>query len=300
MPDKQGFMVADQLPLFDDVPSMTVRLAHVGYSGPVDLRVLSLGAGVQSSAIVEMMVLGELPRVDVAVFADTGADSVLTYEQVGYLEHRLASIDVPLLRVSAGAGLRANIMQGLGRFASAPFHVREGVHVSKLPRQCTSEFKLEPITGAVLGELVGRGLAREVSRSDGRVMRRVVPGVAVGVVLGFSWEELRRALRFGGPAWQVPEFPLMVAGMTREDCKRWLADHGLPVPVRSACVFCPLRSLRDWCELTPVDFESAVEVDEFLRSPDGKARVGSRLRGELYAHFRGVPLRVAASRDGGQ
>ena len=39
-----------------------------------DLRVLSLGAGVQSSALALMIEKGEIPMVDCAIFADTGAE----------------------------------------------------------------------------------------------------------------------------------------------------------------------------------------------------------------------------------
>src|SRR5215468_4909221 len=34
-------------------------------------------------------------------------------------------------------------------------------------------------------------------------------------------------------------YPLMEWGWDREHCKRVIADAGLPIPVKSACFFCP-------------------------------------------------------------
>ena len=45
-----------------------------------DLRILSLGAGVQSSTLALMIEKGEIPMVDAAIFADTQAESKETYE----------------------------------------------------------------------------------------------------------------------------------------------------------------------------------------------------------------------------
>jgi hypothetical protein len=43
---------------------------------------LSLGAGVQSSALYVMALRGHLPRPDVAIFADTGAEPPWVYQIV--------------------------------------------------------------------------------------------------------------------------------------------------------------------------------------------------------------------------
>ncbi len=65
----------------------------------VALRYLGLGAGIQSSAIVEMMVLGILPKVDLAVFSDLEDVPSYVYQQLTYLEGRLQQIGVPLVRL---------------------------------------------------------------------------------------------------------------------------------------------------------------------------------------------------------
>lgn len=45
------------------------------------VRVLSLGAGVQSSAIALMIAEGEIEPVEFAVFADTGAEPDRVYQR---------------------------------------------------------------------------------------------------------------------------------------------------------------------------------------------------------------------------
>ena len=58
------------------------------------LEVLSLGAGVQSSTVLMLSCRGDLPKLDVAVFADTGWEPAAVYEHLGGLE-----------RVAAEAGM---------------------------------------------------------------------------------------------------------------------------------------------------------------------------------------------------
>lgn len=50
-----------------------------------DLRVLSLGAGVQSTAVLLMSATGELPKLDAAVFADTQWEPKAVYEHLEWL-----------------------------------------------------------------------------------------------------------------------------------------------------------------------------------------------------------------------
>jgi len=50
------------------------------------LRVLSLGAGVQSSVMALMAAHGELPRINCAIFADTQWEPKAIYEHLDWLE----------------------------------------------------------------------------------------------------------------------------------------------------------------------------------------------------------------------
>ncbi len=48
---------------------------------------------------------------------------------------------------------------------------------------------------------------------------------------------------------------------------QWLWDRGLSVPKKSACVFCPYHSTREWREIRQhhEDWNEAVKVDAMIR-----------------------------------
>lgn len=66
------------------------------------LRVLSLGAGLQNSAIIELAARGDIPPFDLAVFADTGWKPGAVYRQLDRLTDLAATAGMPVVRVSAG------------------------------------------------------------------------------------------------------------------------------------------------------------------------------------------------------
>lgn len=81
------------------------------------LRVLSLGAGVQSSTLALMIAAGELEPIDCAIFADTQSEPRAVYDWLDYLQTKLP---FPVKRVTQGS-LRQNILNSVrsGRFAGA-------------------------------------------------------------------------------------------------------------------------------------------------------------------------------------
>lgn len=68
------------------------------------LKVLSLGAGVQSSTIALMMAHGEIDMSDCAIFSDTQSEPKEVYKWLDWLENKLP---FPVYRVSKGS-LRAD------------------------------------------------------------------------------------------------------------------------------------------------------------------------------------------------
>src|SRR5690606_3623733 len=84
-----------------------------------DLRVLSLGAGVQSTALALMAAHGEFEHApDCAIFADTGWEPRDVYEHLDRLERELP---FPMYRVSAGNIRKDALASKNGkRFATMP------------------------------------------------------------------------------------------------------------------------------------------------------------------------------------
>ena len=66
------------------------------------MEVLNLGAGVQSSTILLMSLRGELPRIDYAVFADTGWEPPAVYRQFERLQALASEAGVRVERVAIG------------------------------------------------------------------------------------------------------------------------------------------------------------------------------------------------------
>jgi len=243
------------------------------------LRVLSLGAGVQSSTLALMAARGEIAPPDCAIFADTGAEPGPVYKWLDYLE---TVLPYPVHRVMWKTGLLENIKESIAgaRFAGAPFYTenedfnrsdKEG----QLRRQCTREFKIQAIKRK-LRELLG---AVKGERLAGR-------GVLVRQYIGISLDEVTR-MKPSRDRWIEHEWPLIDKRMTRWDCMRWLEAAGYPVPPKSSCTFCPYHSNTEWRWLRdndPAGWQQALEVDAMIRG-------GVRgTKHALYLHDSMVPL----------
>ena len=58
-----------------------------------DLRILSLGAGVQSSTLLMKIYNGEIAPVDAAIFADTGNEPKEVYDWFEFLKEKVESTE---------------------------------------------------------------------------------------------------------------------------------------------------------------------------------------------------------------
>jgi len=222
------------------------------------MRVLSLGAGVQSSTLLLMAREGELD-LDVAVFADTQWEPAAVYAHLEWLE---SVSSVPIERVTHG-DIRALTLAATS-FVSLPFYVEQPDGSQGMGRrQCSKEYKIYPI----------RRWLRERGAS------RTQPAA---LVFGISLDEHQR-MRDSGVGYAVHEYPLVQRRMTRGDCLVWLGQHGYPQPPKSACIGCPYRRNSEWRKLTPAEFADAVAFDAAIRQQRG-------VRGQQFVHRSCTPL----------
>jgi hypothetical protein len=232
----------------------------------MSLVYLSLGAGVQSTAMLVMSALGlkGCPRASVAIFADTGDEPAWVYEHLAWCRNFGESHGVRVETVTAGH-LGANILAAARgertRFGTIPaFTDLGGGGSGPLRRQCTREYKIEPIEKRVR-ELVGLG--RGVRAPRGQVLARGL--------IGISTDEAVR-MKDARKPWIKHLFPLIEASMDRAACLRLLAEHGAPRPEKSSCVFCPYHSDAFWLRLKqdhPGEFERAAVIDDAVRNLTG-------------------------------
>ena len=250
--------------------------------------ILSLGAGVQSTAIALMSIDGHLPRMDCAIFADTGWEPAGVYEHLGRLTDELSKHGVPVHLVSNG-DIRADALADDHRFASMPMHMRGEKGNGMGRRQCTGEYKLTPIKRKVreiLGAKVEGTLANgspRVGRVGGRPGSRFVT-----MWVGISTDEIERQKPSDVSYIRRVDPLIDILDIDRDACTRYLGDRW-PWPVqRSACIGCPFHDNREWRRMrdeAPVEFADAVEFDLQIRDKP----LGG-FKSEAFLHSDRVPL----------
>lgn len=220
------------------------------------LRVISLGAGVQSTTMALMAAHGEItPMPDCAVFADTGWEPKAVYEHLDWLRSGNV-LPFPVHIVSAGNIREALLARGskrAKRFDAIPTYLRNGAKDGIGRRQCTSHYKIEPIQKKCRALL-------------GYLPRQRIPPNSVEKWLGITVDEIIRVTP-SKIKWETKRHPLIEKRMHRSDCIEWLKREGYPQPPKSACIGCPFRSNDGWRSLTTDEWLQAVEVDEAIRIP---------------------------------
>jgi len=252
---------------------------------------LSLGAGVQSSTLLLMSCRGELPRLDAAIFADTGWEPKNVYANLyDFLIPEATKAGIPVYVVNRWGNIRENHLKAKFRETKQSgehryqidmpvFSLRADGSKGITTRKCTSEYKIKIIN-------------RKLRSLLGYQPRQRIPAGSVVQWLGISTDELRRA-RISKDRWIDFWYPLIEdKRMNRQECRAWLSEHypDRHVP-RSACVGCPFHSNAEWRDLRDNDPEAwadAVEFDKQLRDLDAGKDKG--LSGKLYLHADCVPL----------
>mgnify|MGYP003115694896 CR=1 FL=1 len=215
-----------------------------------DLTYLSLGAGVQSSALLLMSNKGILnvPKADIAIFSDTQAEPPYVYEHLEKL-HELSSI--PIITTTAG-NLREDSIND--KFVSIPvFMANDDGDKTIMRRQCTREYKIEPIQKAIRKHLG--------YRKGQRVKEKV------RALVGISIDEAIRMKPSRFP-YITNTYPLVDARINRQMCLNILQENGWSIPQKSACTFCPYRPDSSWKEIkenSPVIWEEIVDFDRRIR-----------------------------------
>ena len=244
------------------------------------LEVLNLGAGVQSTAVLLMSAIGALPKLDAAIFADTCWEPKAVYEHLKWLTAVAADVGIPVHTVSAGNIRKTALARSKGdrgRWASMPLFVkphdgegREGM----LWRQCTREYKIEPIERFIRRDLLG--LKPKQAAKAGVVCQW----------FGISVDEPNR-IKPSRAKWKTHYYPLTEIGFSRSHCLGWMDARGYPLPPRSACIGCPYRSNTEWRwlrEHDPEGFADACAFDDEIRNFDP-------IKGTAYLHRSLIPLK---------
>ena len=205
-----------------------------------------------------MMALDELPRVDYAIHSDTTHERAETY---AFAEEWTPWLRERGVNVATTTAYRPDIVRrdwGQGAVMIPAFTLSKAdASRGQVKRQCTHDWKIMPIRRFLRAEL--ERLGRRRSRG------------AVECVMGISLDEWHR-MRDSDVAYVVNAYPLVDLRITRQGCEEWLAAHGLPIPPKSSCTFCPFHSLAEWRSLKRAggpDWAEAVAVDAEIRDMRG-------------------------------
>lgn len=243
------------------------------------VNIISLGAGVQSSAMALMCAKGELPyKVTCAIFADTQAEPASVYKWLDWLEKQLP---FPVHRVTKGSLVDETLRVRISGKNGLPymknyipsFGVGEDGSHGMMPRKCTTDFKIIPIMQAY--------------RKHANI-RRGEKAHRVNSLIGISLDEIRRMKPSLEP-WAANVYPLVDARISRTGCLEWMKRNGYPTPPRSACVFCPYHSNAEWHRLKtdePEEFQKAVEFERKLWD----SAKGRGITSKEYLHATRQPL----------
>ncbi len=259
---------------------MTTERPTVPDNGPA-LRLLSLGAGVQSTTVLLLACEGAIPPFDVALFADTGWEPRAVYANLDRLAKHAQRHGIPVRRVSAG-NIRTDALDPKHRFVSMPLHTLNPDGTRGLARrQCTSEYKITPLKKAAR-ELLGYPHPHRVPR-----------GIYAEQAIGISTDEFHRA-KDSGLRFLRNVFPLIDLGFDRTRCMEFLAERGFGETVKSACVGCPFHGNAGWRwvrDNDPDGWDEAVEFDRAIRHGYPHAsKQGQQLRGQYFLHRSCLPL----------
>ncbi|MDO9527626.1 MAG: hypothetical protein Q7J27_00530 [Syntrophales bacterium] len=243
------------------------------------LRILSLGAGVQSSTILLMACKGELPKPDAAIFADTGWETAVTYMHLEWLKIEAGKHGIPVIVVDSG-NLKDKLLEShnfIGpcdkkRMGSIPFFTKQtNGNVGMLRRQCTADHKIVPIK-------------KQIRKMLGLKPKQWAPKDCVEQWIGISTDEAQRMFTRKRDRMAVMRFPLLEwKPMSRMDCMKWLHENYNIVVPKSSCVGCPYHSQNEWRNLSSNEFTDACNFDEATRRKGG-------IRGDLFLHRSCMPL----------
>jgi 3'-phosphoadenosine 5'-phosphosulfate sulfotransferase (PAPS reductase)/FAD synthetase len=266
------------------------------------MNIISLGAGVQSTAMLIMADRGELLvekhvdidgemintqelhpiKVDCAIFCDTGWEPKHVYK---HLDKLISEVSIPVHIVSKG-NIRqdiVNVLEGKKkRFASIPFFIDNPDGSKGIGRrQCTNEYKIQPFNKKSR-ELLGL-----------KKYQRAKPN-SVNKLLGITTDEINR-VKPSSDKWSKNVYPFIDMRWNRNNCISYLKSIGWGDTPKSACIGCPFHSNRMWSDMKknyPEEFADAVELDNMLRKENNR-----KMKGKEFIHNSLKPLSEAYFSD---
>jgi hypothetical protein len=194
--------------------------------------IVNYGAGVDSTA----MLIGMRKRdmvPDLVIFADTGGEKPQTYAYIPTMNGWLRKAGFP------------SVTQVAFKPARVKYHtLEENCLINEtLPslsfgyKSCSLKFKADPMDKFLLG--VSRGPNKQPGWPPALEARAA--GLKPVKCIGYDNgpKDSRRSVGKGEDDNFIYRYPLREWGWDRARCMQEIIDEGMPVPLKSACFFCP-------------------------------------------------------------
>lgn len=239
-----------------------------------NLKIISLGLGVQSTAVYMMSSLNNIKRADYAIFADTGAELPETYKTLKHLKKWSKINNGIPIHIIKEKNLLSDLLDKTNsqgkRWASIPAFTESGGMVR---RQCTGEYKIQQVMKKIR-QLYNLKKYKRLPKTE--------------VWLGISLDEIERMKTSQLPRVEY-YYPLIEKRLSRGDCYKFFKNNNFPIPYKSSCIFCPFHSNKNWKDLKenhPKEWKKCIDVDEAIRNSSKRG-----VKDKLYLHRALIPLK---------
>jgi len=191
---------------------------------------LSFGGGVNSVAL-HLYLLNEGWDFE-AVFVDHGTDWPETYEYVEMFQEWLKKRNYRPITILKP---KVKTIDGVVFDNLYNYYYYKKIFPFRQNRFCTDRFKITPL--------------------------EKYQEPPCFVLLGIDYGEIGRATLTIRKGFEY-RYPLIEARMNRDDCKMFIQDRNLPVPIKSGCYICPFQSQYQYRELRHLHIELFCKAEQ--------------------------------------
>lgn len=254
----------------------------------IKMKILSCGAGMQSTALALMSCankllhegrckefdfeyINQVPIYDVILFCDLGLEPSWVLSQVYFIKQACEWAGIPFYILKSN--LYEDYMNDFGkkRVVSIPFwSVDETGKKGKMMRNCTLDYKITLMQNFVRWNILGYKKGQRAKQEDIK---------AHEMHLGFSKEEEKRCSDNPHKMF-VNKFPLCEMNLVRADNYAYIKEvWGLETKA-SACCFCPFHTnyfFRFLKDNHKYEYVNLVEFDEMLEREQPNTKIRSKL-----------------------
>ena len=252
-------------------------------------RVISYGAGTQSTAMLLMGLTGKLhSKPDIAIFADTGGEPKEVYDYLALIKDYvkkefdfeiitvrkkgndiIEDLETPRISKKTGNSYITN---------SPPLFVKhnDGGKVYMANRNCTVTYKIKPFHRYMKNIF---NIKRQKPEQE----------KCIELWMGISLDEMQR-MREGTDWYAILRYPLIEMKMVRNESIKLVERFGLPTPPRSACTFCPYHNDNEWKRIRknfPDEFQKVIELEKSIQNG---LKEKPALKGVPYFHRSCKPI----------